>query len=156
MANNTISTSTAAATLCIFNDPSIGDTFCSFAPEGREGKIKLYNAINNPGHRIANCINKEITIKDVVIKAVKLTEERNKKPSAGQQWVEEEGDRDGFRVVLLDTDGESYTATSSGIYNSVATLRAIFGDLHFDDGLTVEVNQVKTKNGNTLTLKVIG
>lgn len=156
MANNMITTAATGSTLCVFNDSSIGDTFCSFAPEGKDGKIKLYNAINNPGHRIADCINKEITVKDVVIKAVKLTEERNKKPTAGQTWVEEEGDRDGFRVVLLDMDGESYTATSSGIYNSVATLRAVFGDLHFEDGLTVEVNQVKTKNGNTLTLKVIG
>ena len=155
MANNMISTTTGA-TLCVFNDASIGDTFCSFAPEGKEGKIKLYNAINNPDHRIADCINKEIAVRDVVIKAVKLTEERNKKPGAGQQWVDEEGDRDGFRVVLLDMNGESYTATSSGIYNSVATLRAVFGELHFDEGLTVEVNQVKTKNGNTLTLKVTG
>lgn len=141
-------------TVCVFNDRSIGDTFCSFQPDSMEGKVRLYNAINNPDKRIADCINKVIKIRDCVIKAVKLSEERNNV----HNWTDETSgkDRDGFRVILIDEEGVSYNATSAGIYNSVSTIRSVFGQLHFDESLTVEVNQVKTKNGNTLTLKVVG
>lgn len=141
-------------TVCVFNDRSIGDTFCSFQPDSMEGKVRLYNAINNPDKRIADCINKVIKVRDCVIKAVKLSEERNN----AHNWTDETSgkDRDGFRVILIDEEGVSYNATSAGIYNSVSTIRSVFGQLHFDEALTVEVNQVKTKNGNTLTLKVVG
>lgn len=140
--------------ICIFNDTKIGDTYCSFKPDEFDAKIKLYNAINNPDKRVADCINKDIQLRDVVIKAVKLSEERNRTDN----WtdVSEAKERDGFRVILIDDDGVSYSATSAGIYNSVATIRSVFGQLHFDTPLTVQVNQVKTKNGNTLTLRVVG
>lgn len=141
-------------TVCVFNDRSIGDTFCSFKPDSMEGKVRLYNAINNPDMRIADCINKTIKIRDCVIKAVKLSEERINAVNWSDDTPGKE--RDGFRVILIDENGTSYNATSAGIYNSVATIRSVFGQLHFDEPLTVEVNQVKTKNGNTLTLKVIG
>lgn len=140
--------------ICIFNDAKIGDTYCSFKPDEFDAKIRLYNAINNPDKRVADCINKDIHLRDVVIKAVKLSEERNR----ADNWtdVSEAKERDGFRVILIDDEGVSYSATSAGIYNSVATIRSVFGQLHFDDPLTVQVNQVKTKNGNTLTLRVVG
>lgn len=147
--NNTTTTNTTA--LAIFSEPSLGDMYASFRPDSMDGKIRLYNAINSPENRIADCINKEITVKDVIVKLVKLAADRT---ASAENW--EEQDRDGFRVILIDMDGVAYTATSSGIYNSVATIRSIFGDLHFDDGLKVMVQQVKTKNGNTLTLKVLG
>lgn len=140
--------------ICVFNDTKIGDTYCSFKPDEFDAKIKLYNAINNPDRRVADCINKEIKLRDVVIKAVKLSEERNR----NDNWTEvnDGKERDGFRVILIDDEGVSYSATSAGIYNSVATIRSVFGQLHFDTPLTVQVNQVKTKNGNTLTLRVVG
>lgn len=140
--------------ICVFNDTKIGDTYCSFKPDEFDAKIKLYNAINNPDRRVADCINKEIRLRDVVIKAVKLSEERNR----NDNWTEvnDGKERDGFRVILIDDEGVSYSATSAGIYNSVATIRSVFGQLHFDTPLTVQVNQVKTKNGNTLTLRVVG
>lgn len=141
-------------TICVFNDTKIGDTYCSFKPDEFDAKIKLYNAINNPDRRVADCINKEIRLRDVVIKAVKLSEERNR----ADNWTDvgDSKERDGFRVILIDEDGLSYSATSAGIYNSVATIRSVFGMLHFETPLTVQVNQVKTKNGNTLTLRVVG
>lgn len=145
---------TMTTSLCVFNDTKIGDTYCSFKPDDFDAKIKLYNAINNPDKRVADCINEQIKVRDVVIKAVKLSEERNN----ANNWTDETPakERDGFRVILIDEEGTSYSATSAGIYNSVATIRSVFGQLHFDDPLTVKVNQVKTKNGNTLTLRVVG
>lgn len=137
--------------LAIFNDEKIGDMFASFSPDTMEGKIKLYNAINSPENRIADCINRELVVRDVIVKMVTLAADRS---ASADNW--EDVDRLGFRVILLDENGVAYTATSSGIYNSVATIKSIFGTLHFEEGLKVMVQQVKTKNGNTLTLKVIG
>lgn len=135
--------------LSVFNDPNIGDQFSSFSPDSMEGKIKLYNAINSPDGRLNDFINTPIKIKDVVVSRVKLSEKIN---SNGGFVEEDSGKREGFRTILIDVDGKSYTATSTGIYNSVATMRAIFGTLHFEDGLTVVVKQIQAKNGKTLTL----
>lgn len=135
--------------IMIFNDPNIGDQYSSFSPDDMTGKVKLYNAINSPDERLADFINTPITIRDVVVSRVKLAERIN---TSDSNWNEESGEREGFRVVLIDMDDKSYTATSTGIYNSICTLRGIFGTLHFDEGLKAIVKQVKTKNGNTLTL----
>lgn len=142
--------------ICVFNDPKIGAQFTSFSPEDTAGKIKLYNAINSPDERLADFINTPITIRDVVVSRVYLAEkvDRNGEQSPWDS-VDENGEaktREGFRVVIIDTEDKSYTATSTGIYNSVCTLRSIFGTLHFDDGLKAVIKQIKTKNGNTLTL----
>lgn len=138
-----------AQTACIFNDPKIGDLYSTFSPDSVEGKIKLYNAINSPDERLADFINTPIVIRDVVVCKVKLAERIDQNDS---DWTREDKERDGFRVVLIDKDGKSYTATSTGIYNSICTLRSVFGTLHFEDGLKTVVKQIKTKNGNTLTL----
>lgn len=150
MAKNEIMPVTSG-TICIFNDPKIGNQFSSFSPDTMDGKIKLYNAINSPDGRLGDYINTPITVKDVVICQVKLTERVDAK---SDDWSEENKERDGFRVVLLDTEGASYTATSTGIYNSICTLRNVFGTLHFEDGLKMQVKQIQTKNGKTLTLSL--
>ena len=141
--------------LCVFNDKRYPDMYTSFKPVTMEEKTKLYNAINNPDERISAMINKPIAIKDVIVRIVKLTSKKVKGDN-DTTWTEEEADRDGFRVIIVGDDGKTYTATSTGIYNSICTIQAIFGTLHFDEPLNVEVQQVQTKNGSTLTLKVIG
>lgn len=148
-----ITTATNVA-LHIFNDPSIGDTYTSFNPADMEGKVKLYSAINSPDHKLADFINKQITVKDVVVCKVVLSGRRGDALKDSPFKEEDSKDRDGFRIILVDVNGETYTATSAGIYNSVKLLRSIFGDLHFEDGLAVTVLQLKTKNGNTLTLSL--
>lgn len=141
---------TKPESVAIFNDPSIGDMYATFSPDDTEGKMRLYNAINAPDSRLADFINTPILLRDVVITKVKLTERINK----SDNWADEAGDREGFRVILIDTEDKSYTATSTGIYNSICTLKNVFGTLHFDEGLKMVVKQIKTKNGNTLTLSL--
>ena len=144
-------------TLCIFNDSRYSEQFCSFSPDNFEGKMKLYNAINSPDERLGNVINMPISIRDVVICKVNLTEKiggDNEPDSFDDNPFDKRTARQGFRVILLDTDGKSYTATSTGVYNSISTMRSVFGTLHFEDGLKVVVKQIKTKNGNTLTLSI--
>lgn len=149
--------------ICIFNDPAMGEQYSSFVPETLEAKVKLYNAINSPDGRLADLINTPFSIKDVVIRKVELSERKDdvkdKKRDVDDMpfTVDDQnpnGKREGFRVILIDTEGRSFTATSTGIYNSVCTLRGIFGDLHFENGLKAVVKQISTKNGNTLTLSL--
>lgn len=140
--------------IAVFNDQKIGAQYSSFAPDTMEDKIKLYNAINTPDEQIADFINKEISIADVVIRVVTLTARKNMDADLPQEWVEANTDKQGYRVIIIDGDGKSYSATSNGIYNSICTLRGIFGTLHFDTPLKAQVNQIKTKNGNTLTLSL--
>lgn len=136
-------------TVCIFNDPKVGEQFTSFSPADMAGKLKLYNAINSPDARLADFINTPIVIRDVVVSKVELVDKVN---PAADNWDSEGTTRIGFRVVVIDMEDKSYTATSTGIYNSICTMRSIFGTLHFEEGLTAVVKQVKTKNGNSLTL----
>lgn len=146
MGNITLSN---GGTVCIFNDPKVGEQFTSFSPADMAGKLKLYNAINSPDARLADFINTPIVIRDVVVSKVELVDKVN---PAGDNWDSEGTTRIGFRVVVIDMEDKSYTATSTGIYNSICTMRSIFGTLHFEEGLTAVVKQVKTKNGNSLTL----
>lgn len=139
-------------TLCVFNDPTMGDQYCSFSPDDMEGKIKLYNAINSPSKRLGEMINTPITVRDVVLCKVMLGERDD--DDVGPNPFKK--GREAFRTILIDADGKSYTATSTGIYNSVCTLRNVFGDLHFEDGLKLMVKQITVKNGITLTLQIIG
>lgn len=141
-------------TLCVFNDQKIGNQYASFSPDSYADKVKLYNAINTPDHQLADFINREIKISDVVIRVVTLTARKGMSSDAPAAWVEDNIDKMGFRVILIDDNGESYAATSNGIYNSICTLRGIFGTLHFDEPLVAMVNQIKTKNGNTLTMSL--
>lgn len=114
--------------------------FSSFNAQDMESKKKLYNALNSPDFKIADCINREIKMKDAVVTNVTMVDDKT-----GEV-------KDAVRSVIIDMDGKTYNATSSGIHGSLNNIMNIFGTLHFDDGLTVIVQQVQTKRGSTLTL----
>lgn len=129
--------------------PTPFDTqFSSFSPDDRAGKIKLFNAINSPDHRLSDMINKPILIKDVVLVKVEMTDERE----PGDDTAPEK--REGVRTIIIDENGESYSATSNGIFNSIQIISNVFGTLHFDEPLEVMVSQVKVKRGSTLKLTI--
>lgn len=158
MANNSITVRNE--TVAIFGDPSIGDQFLSFNPESFEERVRMFNAINSPDKKLSDMINTPISVKDMIITKVKLTPRNNPmiKDNPPEGFVPENErteEEDGFRVIMLDTEGVSYTATSRGIYNSICNLRAVFGTLHFEDGLRMVVKQISTKNGNTLTINLV-
>lgn len=140
--------------VAVFGEAELGTTYSSFSPEDMEGKIKLYNSINAPAAKIGDCINQTIHVVDVVVCAVKLAGTRTDKTGKDLPEDQQTPDKDAFRVILIDKDGLAYAATSAGIYNSVSTIRKVFGDLHFDTPLPVIVRQISTKNGSTLTLQI--
>lgn len=114
--------------------------YSSFSAQSIDDKKKLYNALNAPDFKIADCINKEIVISDAVLTPVSLVDD-----DTGEA-------REAIRSIIVDKNGKTYNATSSGIHASLKNLLNIFGTLHFDDGLPVIVQQIKTKRGSTLTL----
>ena len=119
------------------------DMFVSFDPVAPDDKIKLYNAINAPETRIADMVNKPICLTDVIMVKCKINDRGRS------------AERDAIRVILIDDNGETYAATSSGITNSVRNIFNIFGSLHFPECLIVTIEQIKTSNGNTLTMKLM-
>lgn len=126
-----------------FTGSETSDMFVSFDPGSGEDKIKLYNAINAPETRIADMVNKPICLTDVIMVKCKINDRGRS------------AERDAIRVILIDDQGETYAATSSGITNSVRNIFNIFGTLHFPEGLKVTIEQIKTSNGNTLTMKLM-
>lgn len=115
--------------------------YCSVIAKTQEEKIALFNAQNNPDHRLADMINIPLEITDVYAEVVdcvnKETGEVTKCP----------------RIVLIDKDMVSYQAVSKGIFNSVSKLIAVFGNPHWDTPIVVVPTQITKGELKILTLR---
>lgn len=116
--------------------------FVSFKVESPADQIKLYNAMNSPQYRVADMINKPISMVDAVLVPCQLVREET-----GEVY-------DAIRAIIIDADGNTFAATSTGIVSSLRNIYNVFHTLHFDEPLKVTVQQVTVKRGNTLTLKL--
>ena len=137
-----MSETTELATVTVTNIAAapVGSMVCSIKPDGnRETAAKIYAAMNNPEHRLADFINKKISVTDYLIEVAE-TGEISIVP----------------RVVLIAEDGKSYQATSYGIANSVRNLVQAVGNAPWQPALQLEVKQRPTKRGSMLTLALIG
>lgn len=130
--------------MAVFSDilEKMGDAYTSIDLTVPENKIKLYNAINTPSDRITDIINKRILMVDAVTIPAQTVDEK----TGEARYI--------VRSIIIDKEGNTYTASSNGLHNSLRNILAIFGTLHFDQGLPVTVKQVETKRGRTLTLKL--
>ena len=118
------------------------NAFCSIKEDSLEAKKLVYNASNNPTHKIDDYINKEIALKDVFVEIIELANENTGEMEQAP------------RIVLIDDKGESYQCVSNGIFGSLKKLMAIFGEPTWEDPIHVVVKQVKVKRGTMLTLEV--
>lgn len=116
--------------------------FCSFDCNTPEERKKLYNATTGTQKSLKDQINKVIAVTDVIVVPTDM------KNSDGATVKVP-------RITLIDKKGEMYTASSWGIYNCIKRIHAIFGTLHFDEGLAVTPKDVKTKSGSTLNLELV-
>ena len=135
----------ALATIDLQNELSEKSTttFCSVQGGDRKAKALVYNAMNNPTHRIGDCINKKLKIRDVLAELIELENEE----TGEMQTVP--------RVVLIDDKGESYQAVSTGIFNAVKKAIAVFGAPTWDDPLEIEVKQISLGKNQMLTFDVV-
>ena len=127
--------------------------FCSIQGGTHADKVAVFNASNNPDHKVGDYINKVIVVKDVLAELIEMpkTDGKNNElhDADGNPIMEQVP-----RVVLIDVDGQSYQAVSWGIFNAIRKAIAIFGAPSWDEGLPVLIKQVSVKNGSMLTFDV--
>ena len=116
--------------------------FCSIQGGTHESKVAVFNASNNPDHKVGDYINKVIVVKDVLAELIEVTNDET-----GEVELTP-------RVVLIDVDGESYQAVSKGIFNALKKAIAIFGAPTWDEGLPCLIKQVSVGKGSMLTFDV--
>lgn len=119
-------------------------SFCSLQAQTHEEKTKLYNAMNNPDKRLADCINMQIKAKDLYIEIVNCTNEETGEVNACP------------RIVIIDEKGVSYQAVSIGIYSALKKAIQVFGAPTWEKPVVFEVKQVTKGNKKMLTLNVAG
>lgn len=151
LANSTDSTAVATVTENVDGNSMILDlttrqtSYCSMLAETKEEKAALYNMMNNPEKRLADCINMQIAIKHVYVEAVTCTNKESGEKSLCP------------RIVFLDDSGVSYSCVSIGIFNALKKLFQVYGEPTTWNGepLTVEVKQISKGERKMLTLNVV-
>lgn len=122
-----------------------GTMICSIdasnaTPEQRK---TVFNAMNNPTHKLSDFINKRIKVENVLVEVV-------------NNINEETGEIDTLpKVVLIAPDGTSYFSMSKGILNSIRNAFSALGAAPWPDGIEFEVTQVQAGRGKMLTLKMV-
>lgn len=116
--------------------------YCSIQGGTREAKAAVFNAANNPTHKVGDFINKVIKVKDVLAEQIEITDEETGEVSSA------------VRVVLIDANGESYQAVSTGIYNALKRTIQVFGAPTWDEPLPLLIKQVSVGKGSMLTFDV--
>ncbi len=119
--------------------------FCSFVPKTDDDRAALYNAMNSPDVRIADHIGQVINVRDIIVEPVEIVDEKT-----GEI-------RKSPRVILIDTDGHTYSAVSYGIYNALRRLcdPALFGMPTWENGVKVRVKQIARGSSRIFTLDVV-
>lgn len=113
--------------------------YCSLSPETDEERKQLYNAVNNPAHRLSEMIGKVISVKHIYCEVVPLVNEKTGDVTKAP------------RIVFFGDDGESYTCVSVGIFGAVKKVFAIYGTPDtWDKPLRFEVRQIEKGSGKRL------
>lgn len=105
-------------------------------------KAALFNAMSNPNHKVGDYINRSIRVKDVYVEVIELTDEDTGEVTNAP------------RIVLIDTDGDSYQAVSKGIFSALSRAIQVFGEPTWDDGIPVIVRQISLGKNQMLTFDV--
>lgn len=118
------------------------NAFCSAKAVTPEDKALIFNAANNPTHKVNDFINKKIMLKDVYAETLELVDEETGELASAP------------RIVLIDENGEAYESVSVGMFSALKKLVAIFGEPTWEPSIPVVVKQEKVKNGTMFTLDV--
>ena len=116
--------------------------YCSMKADSDEAKAALFNAMNNPDKRIADCINMTIPAVDLYIEVVDCTNEETGEVNACP------------RIVIIDKNGVSYQAVSVGIYSALKKVIQVFGPPSWKKPVNLEVKQITKGARKMLTLNV--
>ena len=126
----------------IMVDMDLG-SFYSISPTTKEGKIALYNAINNPDKRLSDHINMVLSIKDVLVEIVELEQE-----STGEMVKCP-------RIILIDDKGVSYQCVSVGIFSGMKRVFKLFGMPTWEEPVKLKVLQITKAEKKMLSIAVV-
>ena len=87
-------------------------------------------------------IGKIINVKDVFVEEVRFADEETGEITFAP------------RIVVIDTNGESYQAVSVGVMSAFKKLFQLFGQPTWPEGIPLEVKQVKNGKNNILTFAI--
>lgn len=118
-------------------------SFCSMSADTHEEKAAMFNAMNNPDKRLADCINMTIKARDLYIEIVNCTNEETGEVTACP------------RIVIIDDKGVSYQAVSVGIYSALKKAIQVFGAPTWETPVNLEVKQISKGTRKMLTLNVV-
>lgn len=116
--------------------------FSSLQATTDEEKAQLFNAVNNPEKRLADCINMTINAKDLFVEVVNCTNEETGEQTACP------------RIVIIDDKGVSYQAVSLGIYSAIKKVIQIFGTPTWEKAIPLEIKQVTKGTRKMLTMNI--
>ncbi len=101
----------------------------------------VFNAMNNPTHRIKDCVNQTITVANVLVEANEIADEETGELEKAP------------RCVLITPEGDSYMALSKGVFNSIRNAFMAFGPAPWEPAITFTVRQRQVGRGSMLTLE---
>lgn len=114
----------------------------TFDPQTQDERVMLFRALNQPTYRLSDFINREICIRDLICEEVTLTNHDGVPTKAP-------------RLVLIDTEGNSYNCISNGVYGAIQKLIMIFGMPTWQDGIKVKVVQINKGEKRMLNLELV-
>lgn len=117
--------------------------FCSMSANTPEEKAQMFNAMNNPDKRIADCINEVINARDLYVEVVNCTNQETGEVTACP------------RIVIIDDQGKGYQAVSIGIYSALKKVIQVFGAPTWAQPVPLKVVQISKGTRKMLTLSVV-
>lgn len=120
-------------------------SFCSMIAETLDEKKALFTAMNNPTKKLDECVNMTIMAKDVYAESLQFVDEKTGEIQPG------------VRIVIIDTEGNSYGCCAMGVFSALKKLFKVFGMPTWEEGIAVTPYTVPSRrvpNGKVLTLKL--
>lgn len=118
--------------------------YCSLVPETEEERKQLFNAINQPAHKLSEMIGKVITICNVYCETIQMVSEKTGEVVTAP------------RIVLFDDQGNSYQCVSIGIFGALKKVFQIFGAPDtWQNPLQFEVKQLEKGAKRLLSLNLV-
>lgn len=117
--------------------------FCSMTASTPEERAKLFNAMNDPEKRLADCINMRINAKDLYVEVVNCVNQKTGEVTACP------------RIVIIDEKGVGYQAVSIGIYSALKKVIQVYGAPTWETPVKLQVKQITKGEKKMLTLNVV-
>lgn len=117
--------------------------YCSVQAESQTEKLALFNAISDP-EPLNDMIGKEITVKDIYMQVIEMTDEKTGEITRGPA------------IVLITPDAKAYRCVSIGVYNDLTRIFNMLGEpKEWEQPVTFEVKNKKVNEKGWTMLKLV-